>query len=633
MVGRYARRVVGEQIRAVSFVVLYLLAFQFAVLQAFPARNLVVLAGIVLVILGLAFFLEGIRLGLMPLGERVGIQLPRRGGILGVLGFGVLLGIGATLAEPAIATLQTVAQGILPWRAPILFFMVETIPHVLVLAISGGVGIAVALGLMRFYVGISLKPFIFAIIPSALLITLYVARNPRFAPILGLAWDAGAVTTGTVTVPLVLALGIGVARGAGRSRGGSAGFGVVMLASSIPVIAVILVALVVGQGVPAPMEEAEFFSVNRRAEVEQLFRSPDDFQSLALQRAGGMAGEGGEPALATEAAASAFYETDPLPEVARALGREARGAGWAVLPLAALLGLVLLLLLRDRPRYFDEVALGIVFAVIGMTLLSAGISLGLSRLGDDIGRQIPTMVPETSDSGQYVIIPSFDEQELISVVDPRGERRLFFFLHDGAELQLVEYVASQHDRDAGTYQHYWDRTPPLHESVPFLGFAVVLLFAFGLGFGSTLAEPGLSALAVTVEELTVGTVRRRTVVLIVSLGVGFGIVMGVARIFLDIPLIYLLIPPYLVLLPLTLLGEEDLTSIAWDCGGVTTGPVTVPLVISLGLGLGSVVGRVDSFGILALASVYPILGMQMYGLVMKIRERRSIAADESGGTA
>ncbi len=640
MVLRYTRRVVGEQVRAVAFVVVYLLAFLFVIFGSVPTRGLVVAAGIALVVFGLAFFLEGIRIGLMPLGERVGIQLPRQGGVLGVLSFGILLGVGATFAEPAIATLTSVARGVIPWQSPILFFMIETNPHILVLAISGGVGLAVALGLMRFYIGLSLKPFILTIIPFLLLMTLFISRDPRLAPVLGLAWDSGAVTTGTVTVPLVLALGIGVARGTGRTRGGSAGFGVVMLASSIPVLVVILVTLVIGRGVPAPMTEGEFFSPDRRGEVERLFRDTSQFEALRLEReARAIAAANGDDAVTHPEVSGAGVPGPPsrgtgsLPEVLRTLVREARGAGWAVLPLAALLGLVLLLLLRDRPRYFDEVALGIVFAVIGMTLLSAGISLGLSPLGDDIGRQIPTIFPETSESEQYVIIPSFNEEELFSVIDPRGERRFFFFLKDGADLQLVEFDASRYDRNAGTYQLHLDRSPEWHEMVPFLGVGLVLLFAFGLGFGSSLAEPGLSALALTVEELTVGTVRRWTVVFIVAAGVGIGLVMGVSRIILDISLMYMLIPPYVFLLPITLLGEEDMTSIAWDCGGVTTGPVTVPLVISLGLGLGSVVGRTDSFGILALASVYPILAMQIYALVLQLRERRSIASPASGGEA
>lgn len=94
MVLRYTRRVVGEQVRAVAFVVVYLLAFLFVIFGSVPTRGLVVAAGIALVVFGLAFFLEGIRIGLMPLGERVGIQLPRQGGVLGVLSFGILLGVG-----------------------------------------------------------------------------------------------------------------------------------------------------------------------------------------------------------------------------------------------------------------------------------------------------------------------------------------------------------------------------------------------------------------------------------------------------------------------------------------------------------------------------------------------------------
>jgi hypothetical protein len=100
----------------------------------------------------------------------------------------------------------------------------------------------------------------------------------------------------------------------------------------------------------------------------------------------------------------------------------------------------------------------------------------------------------------------------------------------------------------------------------------------------------------------------------VATGVGVGIAVGAAKIIWDIPLIWLLVPPYLILLIITKFSSEEFVNIGWDSAGVTTGPVTVPLVLAMGLGIGTQVGVVEGFGILSLASVYPILGVLLVGL-------------------
>jgi len=165
-----------------------------------------------------------------------------------------------------------------------------------------------------------------------------------------------------------------------------------------------------------------------------------------------------------------------------------------------------------------------------------------------------------------------------------------------------------------------------------LGIALVFLFAFGLGYGSSLAEPALHALGRTVEGMTVGMVKERQLVRIVALGVGLGLMVGTIRIMFTIPTVWLLLPPYLLLLPLTIFGDEDFVGIAWDSGGVTTGPVTVPLVLAMGLGVGGEIGANDSFGILAMGSVYPILTVLVYSLVQRMRQRRHIPEEKAEET-
>ena len=135
-----------------------------------------------------------------------------------------------------------------------------------------------------------------------------------------------------------------------------------------------------------------------------------------------------------------------------------------------------------------------------------------------------------------------------------------------------------------------------------------------LGFGATLAEPALNALGMTVENLTNGAFRKSTLMYAVSLGVGTGIAIGVLKIVYSIPIAYLIVPGYAIAIFLTKISSEEFVNVAWDSAGVTTGPVTVPLVLAMGLGFGNAVGAVDGFGILSMASIGPIISVLLTGI-------------------
>ncbi len=124
----------------------------------------------------------------------------------------------------------------------------------------------------------------------------------------------------------------------------------------------------------------------------------------------------------------------------------------------------------------------------------------------------------------------------------------------------------------------------------------------------------MNALGVTTEKLTNGCFKKKTLVNAVSIGVAFGIATGVAKLVFDLPLIWLVVPPYLLSILLTFLSTEEFVNVAWDSAGVTTGPITVPLVLAMGLGLGEATQAVEGFGILCLASIGPILSVLIVGL-------------------
>jgi len=245
----FAKDKVIEQIQCVWFIIMYLVVFQILVLGLPIVYSLMIAVGILIVIVGLAFFMEGLRLGLMPLGEILGSTLPRKK-IAGIpclptsLAFGFVLGAFATFAEPAIGVLRAAGAGVDPTAAPLLWTILNTGAGLLVNCVGVGVGIAVLLGVLRFYKGWSLKPFIYMGVIILSCLTLYMQfSDDRLQHVLGLAWDCGAVTTGPVTVPLVLALGIGVCRIVSTGGSSNTGFGVVTLASLFPILAVICYAL------------------------------------------------------------------------------------------------------------------------------------------------------------------------------------------------------------------------------------------------------------------------------------------------------------------------------------------------------------------------------------------------------
>ena len=234
-----------EQARAVVPLALYLMLFQILILNQSVLNSSIIAGGLVAVIIGLMLFMEGLKVGLMPLGETLGTRLPSKAPLPVVLIITFMLGISVTFAEPAIGALKTAGSIVDPTKAPYLYALLNQWSDSLVLVVGGAVGAAAVLGTLRFIYGWSLKPLIYLALIPCIGLTLYLSRDAELSKILGLAWDSGAVTTGPVTVPLVLSLGIGIASSAGKGSSSLSGFGIVTMASLFPVIGVMALAMVV----------------------------------------------------------------------------------------------------------------------------------------------------------------------------------------------------------------------------------------------------------------------------------------------------------------------------------------------------------------------------------------------------
>ncbi len=150
--------------------------------------------------------------------------------------------------------------------------------------------------------------------------------------------------------------------------------------------------------------------------------------------------------------------------------------------------------------------------------------------------------------------------------------------------------------------------------------SLVLFWTFLLGFTATLAEPPVRVLASYIEHASEGEIAGNALILVTALGIGLFLTLAVLRIAFRIPLVYLFAGGYVLILSLSFFSSPRFLSIAFDASGATTGPVTVPVILSLGVGLSSVLGGRstvgEGFGLVGLASMGPILAVLMLGLIL-----------------
>ena len=238
-----------------------------------------------------------------------------------------------------------------------------------------------------------------------------------------------------------------------------------------------------------------------------------------------------------------------------------------VVPIAAVLFGFQLLVLRRPIPHFRNVLLGFLYVLLGLAFFLEGLELALFPLGKVMAQQL---------------------------TDPA-----FIF---GAEAIIDEA------------QLHWS------------AYGWVYLFAFAIGFSTTIAEPSLLAVAIKANQVSGGSIGIWGLRVAVALGVAIGISLGAFRIVTGTPLHWYIIAGYVVVVIQTLFAPKIIIALAYDSGGVTTSTVTVPLVAALGLGLASTVpGRsalLDGFGLIAFASLFPIMSVIAYAQISELISRR-----------
>jgi len=230
--------------------------------------------------------------------------------------------------------------------------------------------------------------------------------------------------------------------------------------------------------------------------------------------------------------------------------------GRDVLPIAVVIFGFQLFVLRQRIKNFRRVAVGFVYVLLGLTLFLLGLEEALFPLGRLMAEQLTS--------------PAFIGGSAGIVSLPEG---------------LGDYG--------------W-----------------VYLFAFAIGFATTIAEPSLIAVAIKANDVSGDTIHVWGLRVAVALGVAIGIALGSYRIVVGHPLHWYIIAGYVVVVLQTGFAPKSIVPLAYDSGGVTTSTVTVPLVAALGLGLAETVpGRnplIDGFGLIAFASLFPIMSVMAY---------------------
>ena len=165
-------------------------------------------------------------------------------------------------------------------------------------------------------------------------------------------------------------------------------------------------------------------------------------------------------------------------------------------------------------------------------------------------------------------------------------------------------------------------------------YAWVYVFAALIGFATTIAEPALIAVAYKAHQVSGGTISQWGLRLVVAFGVAIGIALGTFRIITGTPLFLYIAAGYLIVVVQTIFAPKTIIPLAYDSGGVTTSTVTVPLVAALGLGLSATIpGRkpvLDGFGLIAFASLFPIITVMGYAQVLELWVRIRLKFNREG---
>ena len=456
--------------------------------------------GGILLMLGLTLFLQGVDIGILPIGEKIGSALTSKRNLVLLLGASFIIGFMVTVAEPDVQVLTGQIQRVVP----------SVNRWAMVVMIAVGVAVFMALGLLRTM--LKWKLSLVLLVAYGLLFLLAFLSPKEFQ---ALAFDSGGATTGPMTVPFIMALGVGVAAvrsGDKNNRHDSNedSFGLTGIASIGPIAAVCIYGI--------------FNSSNAKSQVQ--------LTDSAMEKITGIAGK--------------FFSLIPhaLKEVSLAL-----------LPLLVMFAVFQITLLKLPKGQIRRTFIGLVYSFVGLFLFLLGVNGGFMDAGQELGQKLGSLA------------------------------------HNGS-----------------------------------FGYTL-LLIASALVFGAIVvcAEPAVWVLTEQVEDLSSGNISRRAMLTALSAGVAVSVSLSLVRGLVGFNLWWILLPGYAIALALSFFCPPMFTAVAFDSGGVASGPMTSTFILSFTLGASTASGGnpvTDAFGVIALVAMTPLIAIQILGITYKFKLRK-----------
>ena len=443
------------------------------------------LVGCVLVIGGMSLFALGADAAMIPIGELVGSATTKTRNLTVIIVVSILIGAIITMAEPDLSVLAAgLAAHINKW--------------VLISLVAVGVGIFLALSMLRVIFGISLRLLLLISygVVFALAFALTLLGKEAFLP---LAFDSGGVTTGPMTVPFIIAMGLGVANISGKS-GADSGFGFVALASVGPIISVMLLGFFIDVTKIVPSSEV----------IEGGY-----FRVFGLT----------------------FL--DQMKDVAISIG-----------PIAAFFLIFRFTANRNMPiQTFWRIVFGLLYTYFGLVIFMTGAHAGFSEAGRAIGLALGSNHP-------YALIP--------------------------------------------------------------LGCLI--------GFMIVAAEPAVHVLNEQIEKISGGVIKKHRVMLTMMFGVAISVGLSMLRVVFNFTIWWLILPGYVIAALFAIFTPKTYTAIAFDSGGVASGPMTATFLLPLATGACVAINGEEgvmrfAYGLVAMVAMTPLIVLQALGLLTALRAK------------
>lgn len=394
---------------------------------------------------------------------------------------------------------------------PDLQVLADTVPNidktVLLLAVGIGVGLFMVVCMLRILYGINLRWVLLGCYAVVFALAAFTDRD-----FLCIAFDSGGVTTGPMTVPFILALGVGISHVRSDRQAEADSFGLVSLCSIGPILSVLLLG---------------FFSEDSGGTAEITRVSFDSTTGIG----------------------TAFVQALPVYMKEMAM---------AMLPIVAIFVLFQLFVFRMNTRSFGKIFVGILYTYIGLVLFLAGVNVGFSSLGAELGAAL---------------------------------------VESGKEWLLIPLAAV-------------------------LGWFIIS------------AEPAVAVLEKQIEEVSAGTIPGKAIKLSLSIAIALAMALAMLRVVTGISILWFLVPGYAIALGLSFFVPNIYTAIAFDSGGVASGPMTATFMLQFMVGVSIALGGnvlTDAFGIVAMVAMMPLLSIQVVGFYYQRKAEKVTQELESYG--